>query len=294
MGGHVEHDKLIAEVQAALGTTVLAPLRAGGQKQVYSAELGGIPVVVKVVLIPDTAYASEVTERARREVELLSTVESPYVLHVLSEAVEIGERPEAVCWVEELLDGADLGDLSDTFPWSPGEVWTLIADVAAGLAACHELDVVHRDLSPGNVRRRANGHFALMDPGFARHLTKTALTGLYQPGTPGYMTPEHVPGGQPIPASDIFGLGILAFQALTGVRPVPYTGDDASYYELLRRGQAPGVRTVRADVPESLAAVVDRCLRRQPARRYLDAGELLGILPSPAPAPDASIESGGA
>ena len=267
--------ELLAEVRAALGTSELEPLRVGGQKMVYRAQLEGVPCVVKIVLIPDAAHAEEVLERARREVELLSTVESPYVVRVLSEAVEVGERPEAVCWVEELLDGSDLGDLTGTFPWKPEDVWVLLHDVAKGLSACHELDVVHRDLSPGNVRRRATGRFAVMDPGFAPHLSRTALTGVYQPGTPGYCTPEHVPGGHPTPASDIFGLGILAFLALTDSLPVPYVGDEGAYWEALRRADPAAIKTVRADVPDDLAAVVDRCLQRQAARRYLDAAELL-------------------
>ena len=275
----MDHDDLLTEVQAALGTTTLAPFGAGGQKQVYSAELEGVPVVVKIVPIPDSAYSGEVLERARREVELLSTVDSPYVVRVLSEAVEIGDRPEAVCWVEERLDGDDLRALTAAFPWTPEQVWTLIADCAAGLAACHELDVVHRDLSPGNVRRRTDGSFALMDPGFARHLTRTALTGAYNPGTPGYMTPEHVPSGQPITASDIFGLGILAFQALTGVLPIAHPGNDAAYFMQLRTSQAPSILTIRPDTPPDLAALIDRCLQRQPARRYLDAAELIADLP---------------
>lgn len=271
----MDHTELLEEVRAALGTSALEPLRVGGQKMVYTSELEGVPCVVKIVPIPDTAHSDEVLERARREVELLSTVESPYVVRVLSEAVEVGDRPEVVCWVEELLDGSDLGDLMDTFPWQPDDVWALIKDVAEGLNACHELDVVHRDLSPGNVRRRSSGRFALMDPGFARHLSKTALTGVYQPGTPGYCSPEHVPGGHPMPASDIFGLGILAFQALTGRLPVPYNSDEGAYWDALRRADAPVVKTGRADVPDDLADVVDRCLQRQAARRYLNAAELL-------------------
>jgi serine/threonine protein kinase len=291
----VEQSELLAEVRAALGTSELTHLRVGGQKQVYRADLEGVPVVVKVVQVPDTAHADEVLERGRREVELLSAVDSEYVVRVLSEAVEIGVRPEAVCWVEELLDGTDLGDIVSTFPWEPAAVWSLIVDIGTGLAACHELDVVHRDLSPGNVRRRANDRFTLMDPGFARHLSKTALTGVYQPGTAGYLTPEHVPGGQPTPASDIFGLGILAFQALTGELPVRWTGDDAQYYDALRTSQTPSVKKLCADVPDDLAAVVDRCLDRQPARRFLDAIELLENLPSlPSDIDPARPSSGGA
>uniref|UniRef100_UPI00130013EE serine/threonine-protein kinase n=1 Tax=Geodermatophilus chilensis TaxID=2035835 RepID=UPI00130013EE len=251
----MDHHDLLDEVRAALGTSELTPLLSGGQKLVYRGQLESVPVAVKIVQVPETAHAEQVIERARREVELLSTVESPFVVRVLSEAVEIGDRPEAVCWVEELLDGHDMRDLIGEFPWAPAQVWSLVVDTASGLAACHELDVVHRDLSPGNVRQRASGRFVLMDPGFARHLTKTALTGEYQPGTPGYLSPEHVPGGSPTPASDMFGLGILAFQALTGGLPVVPSGDDAQYFEQLRTGQAPMVQSQRPDVPDDLAAL---------------------------------------
>ncbi len=276
----METSELQREVQGALGTTTLAPLAIGGQKQVYSAELEGVAVVVKVVLVPqDTTYAHEVLERAQREVELLSTIESDYVVPVLSEAVEIGDRPEALCWVEEYLDGDDLRHLTTSFPWSENDTWHLIHDLAQGLAACHSLDVVHRDLSPGNVRRRSDGRFALLDPGLARHLTRTALTGVFQPGTYGYMSPEHVPGGHPTPASDVFAVGVLAYQALTGDVPVPFRGDAAAYYAQLHTGQSPPLISAAPHLSTTITSVVDRCLQRQPARRYLDAHELLADLP---------------
>src|SRR5207248_2317702 len=113
------------------------------------------------------------------------------------------------CWVEEFLDGHDVGHLF-VETWTDEDVQRLLLDGAAGLKACHDLDVVHRDVSPGNVRRLTTGRFVIMDPGFAKHLAKTALTGLYQPGTHGFRSPEHVPGGEPTPASDVFCLGILA------------------------------------------------------------------------------------
>ena len=280
-GGYMESAEILNEVRAALGVGDLAPLAGGAQKLVFRSELEGVAVAVKVVLIPDTVQGAEVVERARREVELLSTVDSPHVVCVLSEAVEIGDRPEAICWAEEMLDGEDLRDLAKTFPWRPYDVEKLVRDVASGLAACHELDVVHRDLSPGNIRRRASGDFVVMDPGFARHLSKAAITGVYQPGTRNYISPEHLPGGHPLPASDVFGVGILAYQALTGVAPIVYGGDDGEYFEKLRNSQAVSIRSVRDDVPEALARVIDTCLQRQPARRYIDAGELLGGLSDP-------------
>ncbi|WP_425499876.1 protein kinase domain-containing protein, partial [Luteolibacter marinus] len=70
--------------------------------------------------------------------------------------------------------------------WSEREVWPLLHDMAEALAACHDLEVVHRDLSPANVRCMPDGHFVLMDPGLAKHLEKSALTGGFQPGTTGF------------------------------------------------------------------------------------------------------------
>lgn len=276
----MDPDEMRATAMAALGVSELEPLRVGGQKEVYTATLEGVDVAVKLVVVPDTAYSAEAVERARREVDLLSRVDSDHVVKVLSDAIDIGERPEAVCWAEEWLDGEDVADVLH-HPWSPEVVWTLVEHLGLGLAACHELDVVHRDLSPGNVRRRTDGRFVLMDPGFARHLARTAITGLFQPGTPGYLTPEHIPGGQPTPASDVFGIGILAYQALTGELPIQPV-DDAAYFEQLKNGQVASVATVREGLPDDLVSLVDRCLQRQPARRYLDAEELLNGLPSEA------------
>ena len=114
----MDPDEMRDTAVAALGVSDLEPLRVGGQKQVYTAVLEGVPVVVKLVVIPDTAYADETVERARREVDLLSRVDSEHVVKVLSDAIDIGEGPEAVCWAEERLDGEDVADLLN-IPWEP-------------------------------------------------------------------------------------------------------------------------------------------------------------------------------
>lgn len=268
----VDLQALTAELEAALGVRSLAPLGQGGQKFVFTANMSGQDVVVKVVPVPDGLQGDIVRARAHREVELLAAVDSPHVVKLLTDAVELENPLEAVTWVEERLDGQDLLRLLATL-WDEGEVWTLLRDVGEGLAACHDLDVVHRDLSPRNVRRTDSGRFVLMDPGLARHLAKTALTGHYAPGTDGFRSPEHVPGGECVPASDVFALGILAYCALTGELPID--AGKADYQVQLTTVQTPSVRTKRGDATDAMARVVDRCLRLQPARRYLDGQELL-------------------
>lgn len=275
--GQVTPQKIIAEAVAALGVESAVPSVLGGQKIVMTATMAGQPVIVKVVPLPSGPLATVVLERAHREVDLLASVDSEHVVKVLSESVEIGNPTEAVAWVEERLDGQDLSECM-THRWTDDECFRLLADCARGLQACHDLDVVHRDLSPSNVRQLSTGRYVIMDPGLARHLAKTALTGTFQPGTPGFRSPEHVPGGDPTPASDIFGLGVLAFYARTGQLPVDSSGGDAAYYSRLTNEQAPPIQAVESSVGDDLASVVDRCLQRQPARRYLDGAELLATL----------------
>jgi eukaryotic-like serine/threonine-protein kinase len=273
----VTPQEIIDSAVTALGVESATPFIQGGQKFVLKATLSGSEVVVKIVPLSAGPAADVVRERARREVELLAAVDSDHVVKVLSESVEIGDRPDAIAWVEEYLDGNDLSQCM-SIPWADDQVFRLLADCARGLQACHDLDVVHRDLSPGNVRQLGNGQYVLMDPGLARHLAKTALTGTYQPGTAGFRSPEHVPGGDPTPASDIYGLGILAFIARTGKFPIDPSGTDSEYFRRLVNDQARPVQDIEQSIGNDLAAVIDRCLQRQPARRYLDGAELLADL----------------
>lgn len=264
---------ILDEVAAALGLEDVTPLIQGGQKIVLRGTLSGADAIAKVVFVSNDPNGRITLKRAHREVELLSVVDSPRVVKVLTDAVEIGDPPEAVCWVEEYLDGQDVSArLNST--WVEDDVWTLLADIAVALEACHELDVVHRDLSAGNVRRTSDGRFVLMDPGLARYLAKSALTGSFQPGTDGWRSPEHVPGGEPSFASDVFALGILGFYALTGQFPVDPHGTSGEYNRRLTDEQVAPIRSIEAAIPHDLAEVIDTCLQRQPARRFLDGREM--------------------
>lgn len=266
--------ELMTAVEGALGLSNVKPIGSGGQKIVATADFGSQSAIVKIVLIPPGPNGLMMLERAHREVELLAAVDSIAVVKVLTDAVEIGDSPDAVCWVEERLEGDDL-DHHLTSPWDESDVWTLAEDLAIALEACHEQEVVHRDLSPRNIRCLPTGRYVVMDPGLARHLARAALTGFMQPGSFGWMSPEHVPGGRAIPASDIFSVGVLLYCALTTELPIPYAHDDPDYYRRLAHDQAPSVRAARADISDELVRLVDRCLSRQAARRFLDGDELL-------------------
>ena len=281
-GKRMHKPKLINDVCAALGFEDASEFASGGQKIVLKGRIGGTTAVAKIVCLEEGPHGRISLERAHREVGLLSTVESDRVVKVLSDAVEIGNPVMAVCWTEEYLDGKDLKD-SFSSTWKESDTWVLLLDMAEALAACHKLEVVHRDLSPGNVRRTSNGRFVLMDPGLARHLEKTALTGTYQPGTLGWRSPEHVPGGNPIPASDVFSLGILSFFALSGQYPIMPSFIPQEYDRALVEQQAPKIQTILPHISRDLGAVIDQCLNRQPARRFLDGAEMMEELERVAP-----------
>ena len=263
---------LISLVEAALGIASVVPLMPGGQKQIATADSGGQTVMVKIIELRPP-YAAVARERATREVELLRKVAHPNVVRVLSVLTDVGNPPTHVAWLEEQLLGQDLRLLLGT-PWDWPQTKRLAQDVLAALRALHAEDAIHRDLSPGNVRALPDGRFVVMDPGLARWLTKTTITGPTDPGTPGYMSPEHViPTARPTAASDIFELGVLLFEALSGQQPIPYAGDFTDYATRLRDTQAPSISTLRPDLSPQQSEFVDTMLARQLPRRFLDTDE---------------------
>jgi len=269
---------LIDEAAAEFGVTDLVPFAPSGQKYVARCLRGSESVVLKVVEL-NGPHHQVTLERARREVDLLARINHPNVVQALSELRELGgsSTPTGVTWLEEFLDGEDLSArMGPSWQWD--DVAVLARDIASGLSAIHAERAVHRDLSPGNIRATSAGSYVVMDPGLARHLELSTLTGVFQPGTWGYMSPEHAAMTRPTPASDVFGVGILMYQALSGEVPFAVRGDIDAYRVALRDQQAPSISVVRSDLAPNEAAIVDQCLQRQGARRFLDGAELLSAI----------------
>jgi serine/threonine protein kinase len=271
---------LITEACSGLGVKDVREIGApGGQKVVRQVVRGRDDVVMKVVALRSSAPTT--LKRAEREVELLKSLTSPHVVRVESDLVTIGTPVRGAAWLEEFLDGADL-----TPHLGPQWSWAAAADlgfqVADGLAAAHAAGVIHRDLSPNNVRRLSNGTYKVMDFGFARHTLRTGLTVAGQPGTPGFLSPEHLNAysGVPMPSSDVFGVGILLYVALTGYLPIQYLGDEADYVQRLGKVDIVDIGTRRPDLKPEQAAIVRRMLHRQPARRFLNGRKLADALES--------------
>lgn len=271
-------EALIREALASLGAVEVAVLKPGAQKDVRLVEREGERLVLKTVALGTTA--PEALQRAEREVTLLASLDSPYVVGVASELIELGTPVHGAAWLEEFLDGEDLGTELGSDRWSWAEAARMGLHVSSGLAAGHSKGVVHRDLSANNVRHLANGSYKVMDFGFARHTLRSGITVAGQPGTPGYASPEHLNGhsGAPSPASDVFCVGILMFAALTGEVPIPWRGDNADYARRLAHVEVPNLAQLRPDLSAEQVGLVRRCLHPQPARRYLDGARLASAL----------------
>jgi eukaryotic-like serine/threonine-protein kinase len=183
---HVSN-KLIQQAFQALEVVHVRDLRDGGQKTVKVVRRGDDEFVMKIVAIGSSS--PDALSRARREVELLRSIDHPHLVHAASDLIELSSPVEGAAWLEEFLDGDDLRELL-VKPWNWEETTAMASDVARGLSALHAVGVVHRDLSASNVRRRSNGSYVVIDPGFARHTLRTGLTIGGQPGTIGFFTPS--------------------------------------------------------------------------------------------------------
>lgn len=250
----------------------MSALKDGGQKTVRLVERTGERFVLKVIQAGSSN--PQALLRASREVELLRNLDHENVVKLSSDLLELGNPPVGAAWLEEFLDGEDLSDrLSD--PWTWEQAAEMGRQVGLGLGAIHDIRVVHRDLSPNNIRCLADGGYKIMDLGFGRHELLPPITVLGHPGTPGFMSPEHLrtPPVGPTAFSDVFCLGILIWLARSGRQPIPYEGDMTDYATRLARVQIDDADAMKELVTDEQFKFLSRCLHRQPARRFRNGGD---------------------
>jgi serine/threonine protein kinase len=208
---------------------VLAPLGAGGMGEVYRARDGKLGRDVALKVLP-AAYASDLErlKRFEQEARSIAALDHPNVLTVHDAGVEGG----APYMVTELLEGETLRAVLERGAVSPGRALELGAEVALGLAAAHAKGILHRDIKPENVFLTRDGRVKVLDFGLAKlraeawgrgpgNLTTEGLG--TEPGVPlgtlGYMSPEQLRGQEVDERSDIFTLGVVLYEMLSGRSP---------------------------------------------------------------------------
>jgi serine/threonine-protein kinase PpkA len=262
---------------AAAGADITIPgyhikrqLGRGGMASVYLAtqESFGRDVAFKV-LAPHHGVDSEFSQRFLREARIISQLVHPNIVTVYDVGVYEGLHYLSM----EYIRGRDLQEACGSL--SKRQVINIIRDVAKALEYAHQQGYIHRDVKPENIMLHEDGRVVLMDFGIARGsdttlgMTKTGRA----IGTPYYMSPEQTKG-QPVDhRTDIYSLGVVLYQMLTGY--VPYDADSAI---------AVGIKHVSAPIPQLpdslrfLQPIINTCLSKDPAHRFQTAGELIHVL----------------
>jgi serine/threonine protein kinase len=250
---------------------VLGELGRGGMAQVYKGHHDAIQRVVAIKeLLPEAQKDKESLSRFHREALALAAFRHQNIVTLY----DLVEKNEALFMVLEYVDGPTLQELIKEGPLPPDVAAVFGARIASALDHAHFRHIIHRDLKPGNVMLTKTGEVKLMDFGIAKDVDLVALTqqGMAV-GTPAYMSPEQVTGVQLDPRTDIFSLGVLLYEALTGTRP--FQGKTAGeIFAKIRDGKYMPLSKAAPHVPAPLANVVKRALEVKPENRFPDAAAM--------------------
>jgi serine/threonine-protein kinase len=231
------------------------------------------PVAIKV-MSEALARNDDLRDRFLREAQAAGSLQHPNVVTVY----DFGEVNGHLYIAMEFVDGEDLEALlQKKVSLSIGDKLDIVIDVLSGLAYAHKHGVVHRDIKPANIRIDEEGRARIMDFGIA-HLSSSNLTRTgVMVGTPAYMAPEQIVGGGVSPATDIFSVGAVLYELITGEKP--FAGDSLQtvMYKIVSAPNPP-LPTKRLGLPTELGAVVDRALAKEAGDRYPAAQDMANAL----------------
>jgi len=249
---------------------VLESAGTGGFATVYRAQDPQLNRVIALkVLHPHMAVNPQYLQRFLREARLAASINHPNVVTIH----EVGQEANSHFIAMEYLPASLEGQLQPGgLPIS--QALELTRQVALGLQAAHQQGVVHRDLKPANILLTPDGTPKVTDFGIARaaELSNMTASGMVL-GTPNYMSPEQAQGQRVDARSDLYSLGCVLYQMLTGVLPF----ESATPYEVIRQHieAAPRpLRQLRPEIPAAVEQLVSRCLEKDPNRRYRSAAQL--------------------
>jgi serine/threonine-protein kinase len=255
---------------------IVGELGRGAMGVVYKAEDPALDRVValKTISLAEAEGRKDYEKRFMLEAKAAGKLTHPNIVTIF----EFGEEGDLAYMAMELLEGTELRARMRQGTIAAAEAVDIALQVAEGLAFAHEHGIVHRDIKPGNIMLLERGPVKIMDFGIARmrHADHKTSTGMVL-GTPRYMSPEQI-SGQPVDQrSDIFSLGVVLHEMLTGGslfagHDVEQIAHNVHYLE-----HAPPSRT-NPDVPQMLDFVVARALKKDPAVRYQDAYEMCADL----------------
>ncbi len=241
---------------------------------VYRAEDTKLNRPVALKFLPADSISEQDKRRFLNEARAAAAARHPNICPIY----DIEDEGERIFIAMALLDGQTLLQKIVAGPMEVPEVLSLAIQVASGLECAHSLGIVHRDIKSANIMVDAAGHVAIMDFGLAVRPGETRLTTAGSTlGTPGYMSPEQAQGLPVDGRTDIWSLGVLMFEMLTGVLPFRRDSSIATIHAIVY-DPATSLPTLRAGVPDGLTSIIVRALAKRPEDRFATIREMLAEL----------------
>src|SRR5437588_544879 len=256
---------------------ILEELGRGGMAIVFKAREKQLERDVAIKVLPfSLAFDKEFAERFQREARTSAKLEHPTIIPIY----RVGKSGRVIYFVMKFLRGKPLSSiLAARGSLPPAEIKKVLAEVGRALAYAHKKEIVHRDIKPDNIMFDEHGHAVVTDFGIAKAASGGKLTGTgLSIGTPHYMSPEQAKA-QPLDGrSDLYSLGVVAYQCLTG--GVPFDGEDSfsiGYKHIMEEIPTPPLEN-----PEKrqLFEIVRKMMAKTPAQRFQNADELVNVLES--------------
>ncbi|HEX7708750.1 MAG TPA: protein kinase [Thermoanaerobaculia bacterium] len=267
--------------------TIEARLGKGGMGEVYQARDSRLERVVAIKTLPETSADDDSVRRFLKEARAASSLNHPNIVTV--HAIEQEDSLHYI--VMEKIDGVPLSSVIRE-PLSLERFLDIALQITSAMGAAHAAGIIHRDLKPANVMLTSSGVVKVVDFGLARLMRPESSTSpedvtlewsgsLTRPGavmgTIGYMAPEQVEGQRATARSDVFALGVVFYEVLTGKSAFRASTPAATFAAILRDSPPP-LSSVRDDLPPALESIVDRCLAKDSEARFADAGEIHAAL----------------
>jgi eukaryotic-like serine/threonine-protein kinase len=250
----------------ALRYQIIEELGKGGMGKVYKVFDKEIEAKIALKLIkPEVAADKTTIERFRNELKIARDISHKNICRMY----DLGKEAGNYFITMEYVQGEDLKRLIRKMgQLSPGQAISIGKQICEGLAEAHRLGVVHRDLKPQNIMVDEDGNARIMDFGIARSIMAKGITGAgVMIGTPEYMSPEQVEGKEADLRSDIYSLGIVLYEMVTG--RVPFEGDTPFTIGVKHKSEIPkNPREINAQIPEDLGRLILKCMAKDKDKRY--------------------------
>jgi len=260
---------------------------AGGMGEVYRAEHTRLGRVIAIKIL--TQLEDPFIQRFQNEVRIQASLRHP----AIAEYYGVHEYRGRPCLLMELVDGDTLAErIRSRGPFPAADACAILRQVAEAVGYVHSQGIVHRDLKANNIKINSAGRVKLLDFGIARTARSNRLTRVGMlVGTLENLAPEQIGGGEADARSDIWALGVLLYEMVTG--RLPFESESlVDLYDKIRAAEYTPPSALNPAVPAALERVIAGCLRKKPAQRFQSAGELiqgLDAVPRPPVLPGGSV-----